>query len=339
MQGRKRTATSPNQQEHRVFAYPIYRDWGKVPLQSAKDFHLLQHEISPKINKGGKRPIFLKKLYSLLSRAEQLGYADIICWRPHGRSFIIKDRNRFEKEILPAHFSDQTAFASFQRQLNVYGFLRMTKRGPDHSSYYHELFLRGRPDLIELMQRQYKALSSVRRTFDSQSEPNLDLYPLPATLDTHLSFQSSSTATSQQSFQTTRTSLTDFAARLPTSTNPPSHLPLSTMLQAHYAGRYSPNQEAPAMPQIVPRAPTLATRPSGRQLDTIERIPNAALALHAPTTLTRDASTSLLPAPTAFVPTRAVHPAHDNQSRVEVDDDTINHEDMLQFLSDVDFEG
>lgn len=41
---------------------------------------------------------------------------------------------------------------SFQRQLNLYGFMRKTD-GSDRGSYYHELFLRGRPDLAKIMVR------------------------------------------------------------------------------------------------------------------------------------------------------------------------------------------
>jgi hypothetical protein len=41
---------------------------------------------------------------------------------------------------------------SFQRQLNLYGFLRLTTPR-DRGGYYHELFLRGRDDLVKVMLR------------------------------------------------------------------------------------------------------------------------------------------------------------------------------------------
>lgn len=43
-------------------------------------------------------------------------------------------------------------YTSFQRQLHLYGFKKITK-GIDKDSYYHELFLRDRPDLSCLMIR------------------------------------------------------------------------------------------------------------------------------------------------------------------------------------------
>ena len=64
--------------------------------------------------------------------------------QPHGRSFLVHKTKEFTDRIMPKYFN-QGKFASFQRQLNLYGFKRLT-RGPDAGSYYNELFLRGRPD-------------------------------------------------------------------------------------------------------------------------------------------------------------------------------------------------
>ena len=62
---------------------------------------------------------------------------------------------------------------SFQRQLNLYGFMRKTD-GTDRGSYYHELFLRGRSDLAKIMVRTRVKGECKRRAL---LEP--DFYKMP----------------------------------------------------------------------------------------------------------------------------------------------------------------
>lgn len=71
----------------------------------------------------------------------------IVSWQPHGRAFRVHDPTRFVSDVLPRFFK-QRKYASFQRQLSLYGFLRLTRRDtPDFGAYYHEYFLRGLPQL------------------------------------------------------------------------------------------------------------------------------------------------------------------------------------------------
>jgi hypothetical protein len=188
------TTSSSNNNKDR---YPIYRDFGRVPFDCGHKFYsstsldIYDPEDSSVCGRGGspapghgggrggKKSTFPKMLYEMVDDADGVenDYTDVIAWMPHGRSFVIKDKHRFTDEILPRHFGSQNSFASFQRQLNVYGFLRMTKDGPDRKSYYHERFLRGRPDLIAYIPRKRKTTARVRRSLDPSTEPNLYLFP------------------------------------------------------------------------------------------------------------------------------------------------------------------
>jgi hypothetical protein len=59
--------------------------------------------------------------------------AKIISWMPHGRAFVVKDPDALVRDVLPIYFS-QTKFLSFVRQLNLWGFKRLT-RGVQGKAY------------------------------------------------------------------------------------------------------------------------------------------------------------------------------------------------------------
>ncbi|GAA6056008.1 hypothetical protein JCM3770_002139 [Rhodotorula araucariae] len=66
---------------------------------------------------------FIAKLNHLVSYPEC--YQDCVVWDSSGESFIINANRRFVNEVLPRLFGHTNA-ASFTRQLNVYGFRRLT---------------------------------------------------------------------------------------------------------------------------------------------------------------------------------------------------------------------
>lgn len=114
------------------------------------------------------REYFPVKLHFVLEEVEKEGLSSVISWQPHGRCFLVREQERFVQEMLPLWFR-QTRYASFQRQLNLYGFKRLTTGkyipqnlkilpmrvlnqnsliiGRDKGAYYHPCFLRGKRHL------------------------------------------------------------------------------------------------------------------------------------------------------------------------------------------------
>jgi hypothetical protein len=114
--------------------------------------------------RGGIAMSFPMKLHAVLDQVEADGLGHIISWQQHGRCFVIHKPKEFVDTVMPNYFR-QSKLTSFQRQLNLYGFCRLT-RGQDSGGYYHELFLRGKAFLTKKMQRtkikgtKFKAASS-----------------------------------------------------------------------------------------------------------------------------------------------------------------------------------
>jgi HSF-type DNA-binding len=154
--------------------HPDYRDLAMYDPANTSLEQAIMPALERPVNSKGTFPVVL---HSLLETVETSSYTDTIQWLPHGRSFVIMDKNRFEKEIIPVFFEGQKQYSSFHRQLNCYGFLRITRPGPDHNSFYHELFLRGRPDLAPYIPRQRLTTNSVRISLDPSTEPNFESLP------------------------------------------------------------------------------------------------------------------------------------------------------------------
>jgi len=91
---------------------------------------------------------FPTKLYALLSQPQLSG---IITWMPHGRSWKVLKPRVFETSVLPVFFESDN-YHSFNRVINAWSFRRKST-GPDRGSYFHELFLRGKPHLQKYMRR------------------------------------------------------------------------------------------------------------------------------------------------------------------------------------------
>lgn len=93
---------------------------------------------------------FLVKLHKALSDAAIEGLESILSWHPDGKGFRVHDTTLFAKHIIPKYFEAQSKYRSFQRQLNLYGFVREID-GKDTGYYRHSMFQRAKPELCQRM--------------------------------------------------------------------------------------------------------------------------------------------------------------------------------------------
>lgn len=124
--------------------------------------------------RGGVTTPFPLKLHEMLENVEADGYSHVVSWQPHGRCFVVHKPKEFV-ELLPNYFK-LSKLPSFQRQLNLYGFQRLT-RGKDRGGYYHELFLRGKQFLAHSIQRIKVKGTGVRARSNPDQEP--DFWSMP----------------------------------------------------------------------------------------------------------------------------------------------------------------
>ncbi|CAF0765744.1 unnamed protein product [Didymodactylos carnosus] len=102
-------------------------------------------------------PAFLNKLWILINDSS---CDDLIAWDSSGGSFHVYDQARFSREILPRYFKHNN-FASFIRQLNMYGFRKISniehgslRSERDDIEFAHPNFIRGQDTLLELIKRR-----------------------------------------------------------------------------------------------------------------------------------------------------------------------------------------
>lgn len=125
--------------------------------------------------RGGVVTPFPERLYSMLKDADGAGFSDVVSWQPHGRCFTVHQPKKFVEEVMPKYFR-QSKLTSFQRQVNLYGFRRLTA-GKDRGGYYHELFLCGRPDLHRRLVRIRVKGTGFKSASSPATEPDFYTYP------------------------------------------------------------------------------------------------------------------------------------------------------------------
>ncbi|KAJ4978150.1 hypothetical protein NE237_008930 [Protea cynaroides] len=111
-------------------------------------------------------PPFLSKTYMLV---EDPTTDEIISWNIDGSSFIVWKPAEFASDLLPTLFKHSN-FASFVRQLNTYGFRKVTT---NRWEFCNEKFRKGAKDLLCRIGRRRKAwtMNKVHVTVPNQIAP------------------------------------------------------------------------------------------------------------------------------------------------------------------------
>lgn len=151
------------------------------PCSQYRDFSFFPDVEIPWKTKGGVSVPFSVKLFHLLEHIDlnEPALAKIISWQPHGRCFLTHDAKKMEEDNVLSRCFLHKNYTSFRRQLNLWGFKRIT-RGPDQGAYYHELFLRSKPYLcraIERLPTQKPAGAAIMNGFKKPLTDNLEAEP------------------------------------------------------------------------------------------------------------------------------------------------------------------
>ncbi|GME22883.1 Heat shock factor (HSF)-type DNA-binding protein [Neofusicoccum parvum] len=165
--------------------YGAYGQVGQTGWEHEDDEDLEAQALRARKEAQAKRkqiPPFVQKLSSFLDNSN---HTDLIRWSDDGNSFIVLDEDEFAKTLIPELFKHNN-YASFVRQLNMYGFHkkvglsdnsmkqaeRRDKKTP--SEYFNKYFKRGRPELLWLIQKPKNPQSNSKRKRDDDKKHDSD---------------------------------------------------------------------------------------------------------------------------------------------------------------------
>ncbi|GAA5866362.1 hypothetical protein JCM8547_000753 [Rhodosporidiobolus lusitaniae] len=123
---------------------------GPTPRRNSKEALLADGLLQGPTGVQSRIKPFIAKLNHLLSRPDL--YADCLTWDSEGAAFLVHHCSRFHEQVLPSSYGHGQS-ASFSRQLNVYGFRRLSPTElsarldlpitANYSGWMHPLFRRG----------------------------------------------------------------------------------------------------------------------------------------------------------------------------------------------------
>lgn len=114
------------------------------------------------------------KLHKMLQDVEKKELTHIISWHNDGKCFRVHEPEEFVQRILPL-YSKKAKYRSFQRQLNLYGFHRITALKPFwESCYHHPDFSKDDEDGCRKINRPLRRKSSQNQKIKDQSKGDDD---------------------------------------------------------------------------------------------------------------------------------------------------------------------
>ena len=132
-------------------------------LPMGKSVSKLIEDIDTKkyVERRQRQGAFILKLHTVLLKEDS--ESTIVQWSSDGTSFLIRDTARFAKHLLPNICSHST-FASFERQMNFYGFERTGEHDKDFdSSYFRRVKLVRRGSAIRYRHKDFNRSSSKKK--------------------------------------------------------------------------------------------------------------------------------------------------------------------------------
>uniref|UniRef100_A0A034WBK5 Heat shock factor protein n=2 Tax=Bactrocera dorsalis TaxID=27457 RepID=A0A034WBK5_BACDO len=149
--------TVTNSSKNKLSATKLKASIGHLEADQVKQEFLEKEQMHTFSETGAGVPAFLAKLWRLVDDPDT---NHLICWKKDGRSFIIQNQAQFARELLPLNYKHNN-MASFIRQLNMYGFHKITsidngglKFDRDEMEFSHPCFKRNCPYLLEHIKRK-----------------------------------------------------------------------------------------------------------------------------------------------------------------------------------------
>lgn len=147
----KKVSVAPSYEVHVQICALRRAEYEKYAMKKEEEDVVASNENTA--NNSNVNETFPRKLYRMLIDAEKNGEDHIVSFVPNGCAFIIHDSNQFVSQILHKCFTTKR-LASFQRQLNLYGFKRIVDiTSSCNGGYYHDYFLKDCPKYCELIKR------------------------------------------------------------------------------------------------------------------------------------------------------------------------------------------